>query len=179
MLRTMLVGVLVAVLSVASATDAAEQPRSGDEEQSPPAEPALPAGGPTSPKGEPPPRERPPNTRDQAARAPAQPANGVQLAVSRTKLANGLTVLVHEDRSAPVVSAYVFYRSGSRNERPGRTGIAHLFEHMMFNGGVHTEGKFDEIIESNGGSTYSSCSLRSRNTSRMRARPRAVNFGSG
>ncbi len=157
MLRTMLVAVLVAVLSVASATDAAEQPRSGEEETSPPAEPALPAGGPTSPKAEQPPRERVPSARDQAARGketpPEQPATSVQLAVSRTKLANGLTVLVHEDRSAPVVSTYVFYRSGSRNERPGRTGIAHLFEHMMFNGGVHTEGKFDEIIESNGGST--------------------------
>ncbi len=80
-------------------------------------------------------------------------ATTVALDVQRTKLANGLTVLVHEDRSAPVVSTYLFYRSGSRNERPGRTGIAHLFEHMMFNGGVNTEGKFDEVIESNGGST--------------------------
>ncbi len=85
---------------------------------------------------------------------PEQPASGgVQLDVARTKLANGLTVLVHEDRSTPVVSTYIFYRSGSRNEHPGRTGIAHLFEHMMFNGGIHTEGKFDQIIETNGGST--------------------------
>jgi zinc protease len=83
----------------------------------------------------------------------AAPRTGVSLDVQRTKLANGLTVLVHEDRSTPVVSTYLFYRSGSRNERPGRTGIAHLFEHMMFNGGMHTEGKFDEVIETNGGST--------------------------
>ncbi len=83
----------------------------------------------------------------------ATPTQGVVLDVQRTKLANGLTVLVHEDRSTPVVSTYIFYRSGSRNERPGRTGIAHLFEHMMFNGGIHTEGKFDEVIETNGGST--------------------------
>ena len=81
------------------------------------------------------------------------PAAAVELTVERTQLANGLTVLVHEDRSAPVVSVYLFYRSGSRNERPGLTGMAHLFEHMMFNGGEYTEGKFDEIIESNGGST--------------------------
>jgi zinc protease len=92
--------------------------------------------------------ERPAASVDAAAAAA-----GMQLDVARTKLANGLTVLVHEDRSAPVVSTYLFYRSGSRNERPGKTGIAHLFEHMMFNGGVHTEGKFDEIIETNGGST--------------------------
>ncbi len=77
----------------------------------------------------------------------------LEIPVARTQLANGLTVLVHEDQSAPVVSVYLFYRSGSRNERPGRTGIAHLFEHMMFNGGEHTTGKFDEIIEGNGGST--------------------------
>ena len=83
----------------------------------------------------------------------AAPRSGSTLSVQRTKLANGLTVLVHEDRSVPVVSTYLFYRSGSRNERPGRTGIAHLFEHMMFNGGTHTEGKFDEVIETNGGST--------------------------
>ena len=77
----------------------------------------------------------------------------LQIPVERTKLANGLTVLVHEDQSAPVVSVYLFYRSGSRNERPGITGIAHLFEHMMFNGGENTVGKFDEVIEGNGGST--------------------------
>ena len=77
----------------------------------------------------------------------------VEINVEKTQLKNGLTVLVHEDRDLPVVSLYLFFRTGSRNERPGITGISHLFEHMMFNGGVHTEGKFDEIIEGNGGST--------------------------
>lgn len=77
----------------------------------------------------------------------------IQIPVERSRLANGLTVLVHEDRTLPIVSAYLFYRAGSRNERPGITGISHLFEHMMFNGGAETEGKFDEIIEGNGGST--------------------------
>ena len=51
------------------------------------------------------------------------------------------------------MSLYIFFRTGSRNERPGITGISHLFEHMMFNGGENTVGKFDEIIEGNGGST--------------------------
>src|SRR5207244_1045698 len=69
-------------------------------------------------------------------------------------LPNGLRVLLHEDHSLPVISSYVFYRSGSRNERPGQTGIAHLFEHMMFNGGKKFgPGKFDDLIEGNGGST--------------------------
>ncbi len=83
---------------------------------------------------------------------PSSGAALLDLPVERTRLANGLTVLVHEDRLLPVVSVYIFYRAGSRNERPGITGISHLFEHMMFNGGVHSEGKFDEIIEGNGGS---------------------------
>ncbi|MCC6765209.1 MAG: insulinase family protein [Deltaproteobacteria bacterium] len=77
----------------------------------------------------------------------------IDVPVEKTTLANGLTVLVHEDRDLPVVSLYIFFRTGSRNERPGITGISHLFEHMMFNGGEHTVGKFDEIIEGNGGST--------------------------
>jgi predicted Zn-dependent peptidase len=69
-------------------------------------------------------------------------------------LANGLRVLVHEDHSAPVVSSYIFYRSGSRNETRGETGIAHLFEHMMFNGGKKFgPGAFDDQIEGHGGST--------------------------
>jgi len=84
---------------------------------------------------------------------PAASSAVLDIPVERSRLANGLTVLVHEDRALPVVSVYIFYRAGSRNERPGITGISHLFEHMMFNGGVHTEGKFDEIIEGNGGST--------------------------
>jgi zinc protease len=78
----------------------------------------------------------------------------VELPVVEETLANGLTVLVHEDHSAPVVSSYVFYRSGSRNERYGETGIAHLFEHMMFNGGKKFgPGAFDDLIEGHGGST--------------------------
>ena len=84
----------------------------------------------------------------------ADPARAVELAVSGHTLANGLRVLIHEDHSAPVVSSYVFYRSGSRNETNGQTGIAHLFEHMMFNGGKkYGPGMFDDLIEGNGGST--------------------------
>ncbi len=78
----------------------------------------------------------------------------VELPVVARTLPNGLRVLLHEDHSAPVVSSYIFYRSGSRNERRGQTGIAHLFEHMMFNGGKKFgAGVFDQLIEGNGGST--------------------------
>jgi predicted Zn-dependent peptidase len=81
-------------------------------------------------------------------------AHALSLPVATRTLSNGLLVLVHEDHSAPVVSSYVFYRSGSRNEHDGQTGIAHLFEHMMFNGGKKFgPGVFDDLIEGNGGST--------------------------
>src|SRR5262249_20571839 len=49
-------------------------------------------------------------------------------------LDNGLTLLVHEDHKAPIVAINVWYHVGSKNEKPGRTGFAHLFEHLMFNG---------------------------------------------
>jgi len=81
-------------------------------------------------------------------------ARAIELPVVAETLPNGLRVLLHEDHSTPVISSYVFYRSGSRNERRSQTGIAHLFEHMMFNGGKKFgPGKFDDLIEGNGGST--------------------------
>ena len=84
----------------------------------------------------------------------ASRATALDLPVETHTLRNGLRVLVHPDHSAPVVSSYVFFRSGSRNETRGQTGIAHLFEHMMFNGGKKFgPGVFDDTIEGNGGST--------------------------
>jgi len=52
-------------------------------------------------------------------------------------LDNGLTLIVHEDHKAPVVAVNVWYHVGSKNEQPGKTGFAHLFEHLMFNGSEH------------------------------------------
>lgn len=72
--------------------------------------------------------------------------------VSRHTLANGMTVLVHEDHDVPNVAMYFFYRIGSRNERPGTTGLSHYFEHMMFNGAKKYGPKqFDEQMEKAGG----------------------------
>lgn len=56
------------------------------------------------------------------------------LKVKEYKLKNGLTVIMHQDRSTPVVAINLWYHVGSKNEAPGRTGFAHLFEHMMFQG---------------------------------------------
>jgi len=52
-------------------------------------------------------------------------------------LANGLTVVLHHDGTSPVAAVMVMYHAGSRNEVPGRTGLAHLFEHLMFKGSEH------------------------------------------
>jgi predicted Zn-dependent peptidase len=73
-------------------------------------------------------------------------------AVTTAQLDNGLTVLVLADPSVPNLAYETTYRVGSRNERPGITGISHLFEHMMFNGARrHGPKAFDRMIESNGG----------------------------
>jgi len=59
------------------------------------------------------------------------------LTFTRRTLGNGLTVLVHEDHRCPIVGVNLWYHVGSKNERPGRTGFAHLFEHLMFEGSAH------------------------------------------
>ncbi len=62
-------------------------------------------------------------------------------------LDNGLTLIVHEDRSVPVVAVNLWYHVGSRNERRGKTGFAHLFEHFFFNGSEHHPGGFREAMD--------------------------------
>ncbi len=67
-------------------------------------------------------------------------------------LKNGMKILVQRDSSIPNVALYVFYRVGSRNERPGTTGLSHFFEHMMFNGAKkYGPGQFDQVMEAAGG----------------------------
>jgi zinc protease len=72
--------------------------------------------------------------------------------VKTHQLKNGMKILVQEDNSIPSVAFYIFYRIGSRNERPGTTGLSHFFEHMMFNGAKkYGAGAFDQVMEANGG----------------------------
>jgi predicted Zn-dependent peptidase len=79
-------------------------------------------------------------------------AQEIRLNVVPYKLDNGLRILALEDHAVPSISFYTFFRAGSRDERPGRTGIAHLFEHMMFNGAKkYGPGEFDRALESRGG----------------------------
>src|SRR5690349_9652186 len=68
-------------------------------------------------------------------------------------LPNGLHVIYSEDRSTPVVTVDVWYDVGSRNERPGHSGFAHLFEHMMFEGSAHVKkSEHGQLVERAGGS---------------------------
>jgi zinc protease len=73
--------------------------------------------------------------------------------VKTMTLKNGMKVMVQEKHSIPFVTMYIYYRIGSRNERPGTTGISHFFEHMMFNGAKkYGHGEFDKTLEAVGGS---------------------------
>jgi len=77
----------------------------------------------------------------------AAPPAGVDIPYTLRKLDNGLSVVVHEDRKAPVVAVNVWYHVGSKNEVPGRTGFAHLFEHLMFQRSENTEGEYLNTLQ--------------------------------
>ena len=77
----------------------------------------------------------------------AQNPAGVDIPYKKFVLKNGLTLLVHEDRKAPIVAVNVWYHVGSKNEKPGRTGFAHLFEHLMFNGSEHFNDDYFKVLE--------------------------------
>ena len=69
-------------------------------------------------------------------------STAIELPHAKRTLANGLDVLVHEDRRVPIVAVNLWYHVGSKNERSGRTGFAHLFEHLMFEGSQHYDGGY-------------------------------------
>jgi zinc protease len=82
---------------------------------------------------------------------PPPPKLSVEFPVEKEILPNGLTVLYHSDRSVPLVSFHSWFKVGSKDEKPGLTGIAHLFEHMMFKGSKKFTGdQFDLLLQSNG-----------------------------
>jgi zinc protease len=78
------------------------------------------------------------------------PVSTVDIPYKKFVLSNGLTLIVHEDRKAPIVAVNVWYHVGSKNERPGRTGFAHLFEHLMFNGTENYDKDFFGPLEQAG-----------------------------
>jgi len=79
----------------------------------------------------------------------------LKLEIPATKyvLKNGLTLIVNEDRKAPIVSVQVWYKVGSRDEPAGRSGFAHLFEHLMFNGSEHSDTDWFKPVRGMGGTS--------------------------
>jgi zinc protease len=93
------------------------------------------------------------------ALAPGLAAQTSKLDIRYTQftLANGLHVILHEDHTVPLVTVNVWYHVGSAREKPGRTGFAHLFEHLMFMGSAHAKyGDFDKLLEAAGGNNNAS-----------------------
>src|SRR4029453_18471735 len=88
-----------------------------------------------------------------AAGAPAVSAQThLDVAYTQFDLPNGLHVILHEDHTVPLVTVNVWYHVGSAREKTGRTGFAHLFEHLMFMGSKHAPyGDFDRLLEAAGG----------------------------
>ncbi len=70
----------------------------------------------------------------------------IQIPFKKVILKNGLTVIVHEDHKAPIVAVDLWYHVGSKNEKPGKTGFAHLFEHLMFTGSEHLKGEGNQRV---------------------------------
>jgi zinc protease len=77
-------------------------------------------------------------------------AQNIDIPYQKFVLDNGLTLIVHEDHKAPIVAVNLWYHVGSKNEKVGRTGFAHLFEHLMFGGSEHAKGVYIKALESVG-----------------------------
>ena len=71
----------------------------------------------------------------------------VTIPFEKTTLSNGLDVILHQDHSIPLVAVNVWYHVGSKDEEMGRTGFAHLFEHVMFEGSEHHNSSFFEPLQ--------------------------------
>src|SRR5579863_4677371 len=71
----------------------------------------------------------------------------IDIPYQKLVLDNGLTLIVHEDHKAPIVAVNTWYHVGSKNEKPGKTGFAHLFEHLMFGGSEHAPGRYIDAME--------------------------------
>jgi predicted Zn-dependent peptidase len=104
-------------------------------------------------------KQKPASTKDGSAAAKPATSKTINVNFKDVKLKNGLRVLLVEDHSAPVVSVAITFDVGSRNERKGRTGFAHLFEHMMFTGSENVgRNEYSLWIDTNGGANNATTS---------------------
>src|SRR5712692_10592244 len=92
-----------------------------------------------------------------ASRDGSIPPKKIEVSYTQFTLPNGLHVILHEDHSVPIATVNTWYHVGSAREHTGRTGFAHLFEHLMFMGSGHVKpGEFDEWLEATGGENNAS-----------------------
>ncbi|HVW24688.1 MAG TPA: pitrilysin family protein [Polyangiaceae bacterium] len=110
---------------------------------------AAPPSAPAAPKADAPPAAPGAPTAPKAA-SPAQQPNPFQVPFEKYSLPNGLEVILHHDASLPLVAVNVWYHVGPSSEPKGRSGFAHLFEHLMFEGSKHVGHEFDRLLESVG-----------------------------
>ena len=82
-----------------------------------------------------------------AVAAPAGAQTDIDVPFRKFVLDNGLTLVVHEDHKAPIVCVNIWYHVGSKNEKPGKTGFAHLFEHLMFNGSENFDDDYFQALD--------------------------------
>ena len=101
------------------------------------------------------------------------------LKVEKYTLPNGLEVILHEDHTTPVVGVNLWYKVGSKNEKAGRTGFAHLFEHLMFQGSKHHDNEYFGPIEKVGRRDQRQHQHRPHQLLRERAQQRAWSWPSG
>ncbi|MBX3593416.1 pitrilysin family protein [Sphingomonas sp.] len=103
----------------------------------------------------------------------AQLVKQVDIPYEEFRLENGLRVIVHTDRKAPIVGVSVWYNVGSKHEPKGKTGFAHLFEHLMFNGSENSPGEFFEPLKEVGATDYNGTTNADR-TNYFQTVPRAA-----
>ena len=134
----------------------AQQPATAVPTAAPPGTAASPHATPATPPAAQPPAAQPPAAQPTAAApaaAAAEPQKSLNIPIVRERLANGLRVVMNPDHTVPTVAIAVYYDVGSRNEQRGRSGFAHLFEHMMFQGSANVgKGEHFLLVMNRGGS---------------------------
>lgn len=92
----------------------------------------------------------------------AQNVEEINIPFTKYVLDNGLTLIVHEDHKAPIVAVNIWYHVGSKNEKIGKTGFAHLFEHLMFNGSENNDDDYFQVMERIGATTLNGTTNKDR-----------------
>ncbi|MBA4148181.1 MAG: insulinase family protein [Verrucomicrobia bacterium] len=110
------------------------------------------------------------------APARADLSKDIEISYKKFVLKNGLTLVVHEDNKSPIVAVNVWYHVGSKNENPGKTGFAHLFEHLMFNGSENFNDDYFKAVEKVGATDLNGTTSKDRTNYFQNAPKEALDF---